>query len=340
MKRINALLLDGVVVLLVLLTISACKHSREACGPTPDVSKIQIDLNYQSLSDSLVHQPSPASLKRFLRKYPLFRDYFMGRAGYPNDSVFYNSWYTRYQNQGIDTLLQEVHRVFGDESDLKQQFREAFRHMKYYYPDFKPPVILTGITGLENDMLVSDTLIIVGLDFYLGPGARYRPRVYNYIMNQYVPQLVVPSCVMLYGIREPYNANNFSDQTALADMIAYGKSFTFAKYMMPCVPDSVFLWYTSKEMKTARDEEPVIWSRIIEDEVLYTTNHLTKQHYLDPRPATLEISEKCPGRIAQWVGWEIVRKYMDTHPGTTLQQLMQTTDAQALFKESGYRPTR
>ncbi|NJM24566.1 MAG: hypothetical protein HC859_02605 [Bacteroidia bacterium] len=65
-----------------------------------------------------------------------------------------------------------------------------------------------------------------------------------------------------------------------------------------------------------------------------------KQRYLGERPKTLEVGEQCPGRIAQWVGWQIVNSYMKNHPDVTLQQLMQTADAQAIFKASQYKPSR
>ncbi|NJN42061.1 MAG: hypothetical protein HC811_07420 [Flammeovirgaceae bacterium] len=57
--------------------------------------------------------------------------------------------------------------------------------MKYYYPDFKPPVIKTMLTGLETDLYVSDSLIVIGLDYYLGKGAKYRPNMYEYMLRRY-----------------------------------------------------------------------------------------------------------------------------------------------------------
>ena len=82
----------------------------------------------------------------------------------------------------------------------------------------------------------------------------------------------------------------------------------------------------------------LIWSRLVQDQVLYSTSHLVKQKYIAERPKTLEVGVECPGRIAQWVGWRIVKKYMETHPEVSLQKLMDTSDAATLFKESGYKP--
>jgi hypothetical protein len=65
-----------------------------------------------------------------------------------------------------------------------------------------------------------------------------------------------------------------------------------------------------------------------------------KQKYLGERPKTIEVGEKCPGRIGQWVGWQIVNKYQETHSETALPELMQISDADKLFKESHYKPDK
>ena len=62
--------------------------------------------------------------------------------------------------------------------------------------------------------------------------------------------------------------------------------------------------------------------------------------YIGERPNIPEIGKQCPGRIATWVGWQIVRKYMEEHPQVSLQQLMEEKDAQKIFQQSKYKPRR
>ena len=124
----------------------------------------------------------------------------------------------------------------------------------------------------------------------------------------------------------------------LAEMISYGKAYYFAKQMNPCVPDSVLIGYTSDEIRGSRSNENLIWSRLIEDQVLFSTSAQDKQKYIIERPKTLEVGEKCPGRIGQWVGWRMVQMYHENHPDKTLPDIMKDSDAQQMFKESGYKP--
>jgi uncharacterized protein YjaZ len=70
---------------------------------------------------------------------------------------------------------------------------------------------------------------------------------------------------------------------------------------------------------------------------LYENNLFIKKKYMDERPKTLEIGNKCPGRIGEWVGWEIVKKYM-AEQNIALPELMENSDAQRVFMQSKYKP--
>ncbi len=324
------------IVLTFFLAACSSEHE-EGCVFQPDVTPVTWD--FEMLQDSLMNVSSKNSLVKLLSRNPAMRDFIFRRADYPNDSVFVNQLYDRLSNPHFDTLYMEVKRVFGDASNLRDQFEEAFSNLKYYYPDFSPPRVQTVVSGLiDNDLLVTDSLIIISLDYFLGAGAKYRPKMYEYLLRKYDPDDIVPSCLLIYGISSRFNKIQQSDQTVLADMITYGKAFYFAKHMLPCEPDSVFIWYTPEEINGSRNNEDLIWARFIESQVLFSTSKKVKQDYLGERPVTIQVGEKCPGRIGQWVGWRIVDKFSESHPSISLPELMAIEDAQKIFKESHYKP--
>ncbi len=324
-------------VVMFSVCLIGCGEKEEACVFVPEAAST-VDLALQPLQETLVNISSKGELIQLFTKYPIIRDEIFRRAEYPNDSLFLGEVYARLTNPHLDTLLSESKRVFGDLSNLEQEFEQAFTNLKYYYPDFTPPKIQTVISGLDTDLYVSDSLIIVSLDFYLGRGAKYRPKMYDYLLRRYDTNDIVPSCLLIYGISNRFNKTEGADKTVLADMIAYGKSLYFAKHMLPCVPDSVFIWYTPTEMNGSRENEDLIWKRFVESQVLFSTNHKIKQDYLGDRPVTIQVGEKCPGRIGQWIGWQIVKNYADKHPETSLPKLMSASNAQKIFKESAYKP--
>lgn len=321
------------IVFLVVILISCQPNMEEKCVVSSD---IKININFKSYEDSIPAIQTKKQLVAFLTRHAELRDIFFGRGNFPDDSVFINQLFRRFTHPAFDTLLLETKKIFGDGRELKEEFQNAFANIKYYYPNFTAPRVETVITGLETDIFVSDSLIIVGLDYYLGRKAKYRPNAYEYIVKRYEKNFVVPSALLLLGIDTKYDKVNMNDRTMLAEMIGYGKAYYFAKHMLPCAPDSTFIGYSAKEIEGAKENQELIWKRLIENEVLFSTTQPMKQKYISERPHTLEVSPDCPGRIGLWVGWQIVNEYARRNPDVSLSQLMQITDAQKILRGSKY----
>lgn len=329
------------LLFVILIFLAACESdNEEKCAFQPETASIDIQLDFRSLEDSIPTIKTKQQLVDFFTRHPAMRDVFFHHQDYPNDSIFINELYQRFTSPSFDTLLMETKKVFGDGSALKQEFAKAFTNLRYYYPTtFKVPRIETVITGLETDLFVSDTLIIVGLDHFLGRSAKYKLNMYEYMARRYTKEFVVPSAMLLYGIDSRINRINPEDKTVLADMIAYGKAYYFAKQMLPCVPDSVFIGYTSKEISGARENQDLIWRHLVEKEVFFNTSKLVKQKYLDERPTTVEIGDQCPGRIGVWIGWQIFNKFAaQNSKGNDLPKLMRNNNPERILRDSKFRP--
>jgi hypothetical protein len=262
------------------------------------------------------------------------------------DSVIVDAIFRMINTPEIkEKVLKQCQAQFKDISDIQAQFTEAFRHLKYYYGDFKTPTIYTTITGLGsflgNDLFISEDAIVISLDFFLTKNQdTFRPPVDlmpDYIWQRYHRQAIVPNCVKYISNR--YNQTDFNDKTVLAEMIYHGKAYQFTKMMLPCTPDSLLIGYTQAELANIKDEanRNFIWNHIIEKKVLFSNNHFVKQTYLEERPFVAEINRKCPGRIGQWLGWRIVQKYLQKNPDFALQSLMRKANAAEIFNNSGYQ---
>jgi hypothetical protein len=199
-----------------IFLLGSCKqNTEEKCAFVPDTKAITVNLQFESLEDSIPNITSKQQLVDFFSRHTTLRDFVFARESYPNDSVFINELYARFSNPHLDTLLLETKRVFGDLNELQSEFNQAFVNLKYYYPDFQPPKIQTIITGLETDLFVTDTLIVVGLDYYLGKGAKYRPNMYEYMLQRYEKSFIVPSVMLLYGIDPRLNETDLQDKTVI-----------------------------------------------------------------------------------------------------------------------------
>ena len=324
------------LLLPVILFLLSCTKNNN-CIEAPDISNIHLELHVQRVDQELFKSRTKNDLAMIIRQNPVFAEAFLMRSQYPDDSILVDRFYELLHDPNIDTLWQETQQVFGDFKEVEDQFRDAFKRIKYFYPDFTVPKIKTVFSGLSSDMYLSDTLILIGLDYYLGDDATFRPlNTPEYILKRYRKENIVPNTLLF--LSEKYNATNPEDQTLLADMIYYGKSYYFSKQMLPCIADSIFLGYTPKEMEDIYNNEGIIWANFIENELLYETNHSIKDKFISERPYTYEISQICPGRIGRWIGWEIIKEYHERNEDQSFKEIMANPDALEIFNISKYKP--
>lgn len=323
--------------LLISLVIFGC-GKKDECKDAPDVSNIPVTVTIERVEEELFKNKSKAQIRAYLQKDKLLANHFFNVNKYPNDSLIVNSLYNTLNHPSLDTVYRETQAVFGDMKDVKAQFEEAFRNIKYYYPDFYIPKIKTIITGLNNDLYVSDSLIVIGLDFFLGPKGTYIPNIPNYVLKRYQKQYLVSIVVSL--ISQKYNQVNMLDKSLLAEMIYYGKSYEFVKTMMPCTNDTIILGYDKQEVIDCDIYESVIWANFVQNNLLFKTDHFTVNKFVGESPKTYEIGDKCPGRIGRWVGWRIIQKYRKENDAVKIQDLMKNNDAKKIFEASKYKPEK
>lgn len=321
--------------ILFLSTITSCKNDK--CIDAPDVSQVEVSISIERLDKRLYKIPTKNDLKELITANPMFGEMFLRRSQYPDSQILIDRFHRLLNDGNIDSLFIEVDTIFGNMEDIRTDFERAFRFLKFYFPETKLPKIQTVVTGITNDLYISDSLIIIGLDYYLGPEGKYQPKdIPTYLLKRYQKEYLVPQIMLMYS--SYYIKTNYEDQTALADMIYYGKAFHMTKNLMPCTPDSILTGYSPFETKDIDEHETVIWASLLENEVLYEKNPFIKDKFLSERPKTLEVGENCPGRIGRWVGWRIIQKYVEENPEVSLPQLMHMNNAQQIFSDSKYKP--
>ncbi len=326
-----------VYIFLVFCVLFSCTPDGRRA---PDVSGISVNVPVVRLEDEMMACKSEADVRAFLARHPGFRQSFLGADSVGTDALV-GQVYQLVTNAAIRNLYNETRAAFGDFADVKADFADAFRHVKYYYPDFKIPKIQTTISGLGTlskgqDLLVTDSLIVVSLDFYIGPKASFVPDVPAYVQRRYRKEFIVPSVVLLLSQR--YNRTPPADQSLLTEMVYYGKAFEFARDVQPDLPDSLAtVIFSGEQLRETEANREVVWAHFVKEKLLYETSHFKKIKYIGERPYTAEIGAKCPGAIGRWLGWEIVKKYRREHPDVSLPELMADARIQRIFEESRYK---
>ncbi|GAB3953087.1 hypothetical protein GCM10028805_36190 [Spirosoma harenae] len=309
-----------------------CLFLLASCTKNEEVTLIRFD-------QKLFSNKSADSVKALLNRNPSIAQLYFNANGAGNDTTVVNGLINRINNPSLNEFNNQIQDQFGDLSDLRKQLSEAFTTIKKDFPDFKSPKIATVVTGFMGpDLVVSDSLIVIGLDYFVGPKAKYLPpkdEFPQYILRRYDKDHLVPA--IIFAISDKYNATNRADQTMIADMVYYGKGYVFTKTMLPNVADSLVIGYSDKQLTQTFNAQDLVWGHFIDNQLLYQTNPAIKQRYMNERPFTAEIGKDCPGAIGRWLGWRIVGMYHDEHSNVSITDLMRNADARQIFEQSGYK---
>lgn len=246
----------------------------------------------------------------------------------------------RYIN---DPFIQQIYRktqeVFPTVKEQERELNEAFRYYSYYFPDQAIPKVFTYISGIDyqNPVLFEPSSMLIALDMYLG--GDYDPYrqlgLPSYLIRRFTKEYLVRDCVRevaVYHMQDQYPGDNVLDK-----MIVEGKKLYFLDALLPFQPDSVKTGYTGDQVRWCFDNEANLWKFFIENEILYSTDIQIINKFFTDGPFTRGFPES-PARLGSWIGWQIVRKYMEAHPGKMLGDLLAERDSRKILQESGYKP--
>ena len=334
LKSGRNLLLPIIIVTICGMAFLGCND--KPCRDIPDISSIKMQVERITLEEELMNVNGWQEVETFLGENRVFADYFLHADQYPHDSILAKKVYRLLKAPSVDTLFMECKQVFANMDDILADYKQAYQIINYHYPNTPVPKLATVVTAFYNDLYVSDSLIIVGLDYFLGPEATFRPDEHQYILKRFKKESLVPT--IMNFVSNEFNQIDQTHHTLLSDMINIGKSFYFTSQVLPCTPDSLIIGYTAEEIKLVNENQEIIWANLIENELLYERNDYMKNKFIGERPNVSEISENCPGRVGAWLGWEIVKKYMEKNSDVTITELMAETDAHKIFQMAKYRP--
>jgi uncharacterized protein YjaZ len=96
-----------------------------------------------------------------------------------------------------------------------------------------------------------------------------------------------------------------------------------------------------EQITWCQENESYIWRYFIEKELLYSTDSKLPNRFTNLAPFSkfyLEIDNESPGRVGQWIGWQIVRSFMQNNK-VSMQEMIKM-DAKELFEKSKYKPKK
>ncbi|WP_323027383.1 gliding motility lipoprotein GldB [Gelidibacter japonicus] len=313
-------------LLVLLLVFNACKESDQI---ESEISKIDIDLNVERFDLDFAKAKSD-DLPKLKRDYP-----FLFSERIP-DSI----WIDRINDSLQKELSGEVEKTYAKFDDVHDDIESLFQHLKYYDKTFKVPRVITVTSDVDyrNKTIVTDTIVLISLDTYLGSDHHFYEGIQRFLTLNMKRSQIVSDLAANYS--EGYILQN-KPKTLLDDMIYFGKQLYFKDKMIPFKSDAEKIGYSEEQLEWAEANESEIWRYFIERELLFSTDNSLAGRFIADAPFSkfyLELDSESPGKLGQYIGWQIVRSYMKNNDVPFMEMLQK--DADEIFNNSKFKPRK
>ncbi|WP_370478593.1 gliding motility lipoprotein GldB [Tamlana flava] len=314
-------------VLLFGLVLNSCKNDS---ATEHEIAKINTQVNIERF-DRLFDEVDAQSLPKLKLDYP-----FMFSEKY-TDSF----WLAKKADTLQMQLFNETKKAFADFEDTKVEIESLFNHLKYYFPEFGTPRVITVTNDVDyrNRVIVTDTIVVIALDSYLGSDHEFYGAIPKYLRTDLKKEQIVVDLANAYAEKSTFQPKR---KTLLDEMIYTGKLLYFKDKLIPFKTDAEKIGYSNAEMDWAIANESYIWRYFVEREMLYSTDAQLPSRFINPAPFTKfyleEIDTDSPGRLGQYIGWQIVRAYMENNDVSFKDMLIKSSED--IFNNSKFKPRK
>lgn len=327
-----------------MLVLTACVSEPSGRHGDIDTEGIDVDIRLRRLDSIMYETPTdqlPEAMTQFRRRDSLMFELYVGRIlGLP-----LQRWRQGVQrwasNASMNTLYEDVDSAYQDLSPLEQQLEAAFARHVYFFPDDTVPRFYSILTATYQVVTYPQT-VGISLDMFLGKDYRFYPSMGypDYKIIRFQRPYIMPN-VMKAWFGQRFPEERYTDRKLLSQMIYQGKALAYAEAMLPDAADSLLLEYTGAQMEWCRLHEAQIWTHFIENDLLYVSTPQTIDKYMADGPFTVAsgIPQKSAPRLGAYIGWRIIRSYLEQDPGRKLVDLLQNQDYRQILSQSRYKPS-
>ena len=314
-----------IIALLVVAAFAACDKKSKV---EKAVEEIPLELEVYRF-DKAFFETLPNELANLKAEYPFF---------FP-EGVSDSVWTEKMQNPLWRELYQEVEKKYSNFDKQTSEIDDLFKHIKYYFPNATMPKVYTVIADMDynSKAIYANDKLIIALELYLGKDHKFYDKA-KYIKQNFEERQMMPDIVTSFSLGKIPPPR---EKTLLSEMIYYGKQLYLKDELLPNYNDAEKIGYVPEQITWCEENESYIWRYFIEKELLYSTDSKLPNRFTNLAPFSkfyLEIDNESPGRVGQWIGWQIVRSFMKNNENT--MQEMLKLDAKDIFEKSKYKPKK
>lgn len=301
------------LLILSNIVLFSCKKSIKEPEITPKEVHITPLHYYFSKRDSSSVLADSLLVKRFLQI-----------VGYETEeplSVQASRWANSLQ---VDIFSPEVERVFGsDFSPLENKigyFLGAAEAYGLKIPEYRYATI---VYGKNKSIVESDSIFMIALNHYLGDDYEGYLSFPVYERTTKTPeQLPYDIVEAVVSSTYPFKPDKDSGENVLQNLLYSGAIVSARKDFVENSTDAEALGLNEKQYQWLLENEKNLWNELIRKQLLFDKDPLTIHKLFDPSPTTSILSIYSPGRVGRFLGYRIIRDYMEKNPDITFSDIL------------------
>jgi len=327
------------IISIIFILIQACQFEGSSRLDIAEkkLSKAPISIKrYDKTLFELDTNNLQSELKLIQSEFPQFLN------GDLDDTANINRLHAFVSDTHLIHLYHKTIKIYPDLSKLEQSLSKSFAYLSYHFPSFEIPQVYSYISGVQFDApaLAADKSLVIALDCYLGQDEEvYKkmgiPAYKSRRMTQ--DNIVTDVFTALYAVFfERQNSSN----TLLDEMVSAGKRLYFLEAAQPEKEEYMLIGYSKEQFDWIKKNEGAVWSTIVGEQILYKGEQILFRKMFADGPFSQDFSQEAPPRLGEFIGWQIVRGFMQNNKDTSINELLLITDAQKILSGSNYKPKR
>lgn len=331
-------------LLIAAFSLFACNNKEGI----PDVSAIEVDIPIERFDNSFFSIDSndiSNGLRKVQQQHPdFYTDFMQNILGVSGVDTNQNTiLVTKEFLRGYLPVHDSLQLKYKKTDWLQKELEKAFQYVKYYFPHYKTgkAILYTGPFDAPGVASVNAGIAIglqqfAGKDFSVYQSPMGQELFPTYISKRFAPEYITANCMK--AVVEELFPDKSGDKPLIEQMIEKGKRWYLLDKFLPATPDSIKTGYTNKQLNWCSENEGLIWSYLVKNEDLNSLSPAVLQTYIGEAPFTQGFSqESSPGNIGQWIGWQIIKKFVAKNPDMMPQDIMKT-EAKKILDEAKYKP--
>lgn len=344
LAKVSRIFFGAAMILSTAIFIWSCN----SCNTkrTENISSTELNLKIDRFDLAMTahpEQPVETRFATFHKQYGNFFNHFVDDIIHINagdNAQLINDFNRFLSDPDFNEVSTAVKDTFKDITAMEKTISSALGRYKSSFPEKKVPQVIAFVSLFNYAIICTDSVLGIGLDMYLGSKSKYYPAlgfpVYkiNKMSKEYIPADAVRGWIE--SEFEPEGGNH----DFLSQVIYHGKILYLLQELMPEVDDTLKTGYTASQLQWCYGNEQNIWSFFVEKKLLFSTNMELYSKYTSEGPNTSGFPPQSPGNVGSFIGWQIIKAYMEENPKTSLAELMKQTDAATILKDSKYKPKK